>query len=204
MNYNSLSPKETIEKTIAALKKRGVNAELVNTRAEALEKIKTKIPTGAEVMTGSSITLEEIGFIDLLKSGQHQWNNLKDKIIAEKDPLTQSKLRQNSVTADYFLGSIHAITEEGEILVASATGSQLPSYVFSSNHVIWVVGAQKIVPTLADGFERIYKYVFPLEDQRMKNAGYPGSVIGKILLFERETLPDRQLSLIFVNEILGF
>lgn len=156
-------------------------------------------------MTAGSTTLMEIGFVDLLKGGRHGWNNLKDGILAEKDTMRQSVLRKNSVTADYFVGSVHAVVGgTGEILVASASGSQIPSYAFSSNNVIWIVGAQKLVPTLEEGFKRLREYCLPLEDARMKSTGAPGSFIGKILLFEREGSPNRKMTLIFVNEKLGF
>ena len=201
--YDQLPPKEIVETTIKAVKSRGINAEFLDTKEEALERIKALIPAGAEIMTAGSTTLQEIGFVDLLKSGKHKWNNIKDKLLAEKDEAKQSELRKKSVTSDYFLGSVHAVAETGEILVASASGSQLPSYAFSSNNVIWVVGTQKIVPTLEEGFKRVRNYCFPLEDKRMKSVGYPGSTIGKILLFEREIMP-RKITLIFVNEKLGF
>ena len=96
-------------------------------------------------MTGSSTTLNEIGFVELLKSGNHPWNNLKDKIVSEKDPKKQAELRKKSVLANYFLGSVHAVTQSGEVITASNTGSQLAPYAFSSNNVVWVVGTQKIV-----------------------------------------------------------
>lgn len=204
MKYDKLASKDVIEKTAQEIKKRGINVEIVNTRKEALEKIKSLIPTGSEVMTGSSTTLEEIGFVDYLKSGKHKWNNLKDKIVSEKDEAKQAELRKKSITAQYFLGSVHAVAETGELLIASASGSQLPSYAFSSDNVIWVVGTQKIVPTLEETFKRLKEYVFPLEDKRMKSVGYPGSTIARMLIFEREIMPNRKLHLIFVNEKLGF
>jgi len=155
-------------------------------------------------MTGSSTTLEQIGFVELLKSGKHPWKNFKDILLAEKDQAKQMELRKKSVAIDYFIGSVHAVTENGEVLIASASGSQLPSYAFSSDNVIWVAGTQKIVPTVEEGFRRIREYCFPLEDKRMKSVGFPGSAIGKILLFEREIMPNRKIKLIFVNEKLGF
>jgi len=155
-------------------------------------------------MTGSSTTLKEIGFVDFLSSGKHLRNNLKEKIVAEHDTKKQAELRKKSITSDYFLGSVHAVTQAGQVIVASATGSQLSSYVYASNNVIWVVGTQKIVPNLEEGLRRIREYVFPLEDQRMKQAGYKGSNIAKILIFEKETLPTRKITLILVNEKLGF
>lgn len=204
MPYGQLPSKDIIEKTMESAKGRGITVELVSTRAEALERLKSLIPPKAEIMTGGSTTLEEIGFTGLLKSGMHKWKNLKDKILSETDPKKQAKLREKSVTSQYFIGSVHAVAQTGEILVASASGSQIPSYAFSSENVIWIVGIQKIVPTLEEGFRRVREYVYPLEDKRMKSVGYPGSTIGKILLFEREIMPNRKITLIFVSEKLGF
>jgi len=116
-------------------------------------------------------------------------------------------LRKQAILADYFLGSIQAIAETGEILIASATGSQLPAYAFSSSNVIWVAGTQKISPTLKAAFHRVRDYVLPLEDQHMKQlyGKESGSFIGKILVFEREApYLQRKVHLLLVNEVLGF
>lgn len=204
MDYEKLASQEEIEKTMESLKTRGISAEFVNRREDALKRVKELIPPGAEVMTGGSTTLKEIGFVDLLKSGGHPWKNLKDEIFAEKDGEKQSELRKKSVLSEYFLGSVHAVAHTGEMVVASASGSQLPAYVFTSSNVIWVAGVQKIVPTLDEAVKRVRKYVLPLEDARMKSEGFSGSTIGKLLIFEREIDPDRKLRLIFVNEKLGF
>ncbi len=150
MKYDTLASKESVEKVIEVVKPRGINPEFVNTKAETLQRLKKLIPSGAEVMTGSSRTLEEIGFVDLLKSGEHPWKNWKDIILAEKDEAKQMELRRKSVSSEYFLGSVHAIAETGEAVIASNTGSQLPSYSYTSKNVIWVVGTQKIAPTLED------------------------------------------------------
>jgi L-lactate utilization protein LutC len=178
---------------------------LVANKEEALEKVKSLIPAGASVTTGASVTLEQIGFVDLLKSGDHPWKNLKVDIVAEKDPIKQALLRKQSVLADYFLASVHALAETGEVVIASATGSQLPSDAFTSDNVIWVVGAQKIVPTLEDGLKRLREYVFPLENEHMKTLYGVGSVLAKILIFEREAPSSkRNIHLILVKEVLGF
>lgn len=149
------------------------------------------------------MTLDEIWFIELLKSGNHNWHNMKESIVTETDLANQNELRKQSVSADYFLGSVHAITEDGELLVASASGSQIPSYVFTSQNVIWVVGTQKIVPTLSDAFTRVNEYVFPLEDARLKSTGAEGSVFSMWWIFERNIMPHK-LTMIFVRENLGF
>lgn len=204
MRYDTLASKEVIERTMEALKARNINAELVNTKEDALGKINALIPLGKEVMTGSSTTLDQIGFTDLLKSGKHPWKNLKGQILSEKDPGKQMELRKKSVTSEHFLGSVHAVVETGEILIVNATGSSIPSDSFSSDNVIWIVGTQKIVPTLEEGFNRIREYCFPLEDKRMKSIGSSGTTIGKYLIFEKEINKNRKINLIFVNEKLGF
>lgn len=205
MNYNTLASKDSIQKTIAALKERGHLPELVATRAEALEKIKELIPQGASVMNGSSRTLEEIGFVDYLKGGKHGWNNLHAAILAEKDPAKQAALRRQSVLSDYYLGSVHALAETGEMLISSNSGSQLPHIAFTSQNLIFVVGAQKIVPTLDDAFDRLEKQVIPLEDERMKKAMGMGTYSSKVLVVNKEQpFMGRKSHVIIVNEKLGF
>ncbi len=204
MDFNQLAAKETVEQVIENLKNRGITAILVETKGQALEKIKELIPEGVSIMTGSSTTLDQIGFTDLLISKNHPWKNLKDEILNESDTQKRNELRKNSVLADYFLGSVHAVTKDGGILVASASGSQIPSYAFSSNNVIWVVSTKKIVNNLDKAFQRVKEHIYPLENQRMKNAGYEGSIIGKWFILEREILPNRKITLIFVNKDLGF
>lgn len=203
MKWTELADEKTVRKTSEALRSRGVNAEFSRTKEEALRRLKDLIPTGSSVMTGASKTLKEIGFTDYLKTDKHSWNNLKERIVSEKDPSKQRQLRKQSVTADYFLGSVHAVAQSGEVVAASNTGSQLPSYAYTSDNVIWVVGTQKIVENTEEAMKRIREYCLPLEDKRMKEAGAKGSTIGKILIFERETLPNRKITLIFVNQKVG-
>ena len=105
--------------------------------------------------------------------------------------------------SNYFVGSVHAVTRSGEVVVASAGGSQLAAYAYGAANVVWVVGTQKIVDSLEDALRRIREHSLPLEDRRMKGMGYPGSFIGKILIVERED-PFHTANLIFVNEPLGF
>jgi L-lactate utilization protein LutC len=207
MEYNILPTPDRLQRTIDAIRKRGVTVMLVENKDIALAQLLALIPVGASVMTGSSVTLKQIGFEELLISGKHPWHNLKDDILAEKNPAWQSALRKQATLADYFLGSVHAIAETGEIVIASATGSQLPAYVYSSPNVLWVAGAQKITPNLETALSRVRDYALPLEDQRLKQLFGKEMVgcIGKLLIFERESpLLHRKVNLILVNEVLGF
>ena len=125
--------------------------------------------------------------------------------MSEKDPGRQRELRVKATGAEYFIGSVHAVAETGEVVVASASGSQIPAYAFNARNVIWVVGTQKIVPSLEEALRRIREHALPLETSRMKSLGYPGSMIGKLMILERElTMLERDLTMVFVNEKLGF
>ncbi len=203
MNFDKLPSRDAILKAVAALQSRNVFVTLVDDKTQALAKLKELIPAGGQVMTGSSATLEQIGFVDLLKSGQHPWRNLKDDILAEKDPAKQSLLRKQASLAEHFVASMHAITEDGVTVTASFSGSQIAPYAFTSDHVIWVAGAQKIVPTLDDAFRRVREYCLPHEDQRMKGLGAAGSAIGMMLVYEKQGLPKRRFDLILINELVG-
>jgi L-lactate utilization protein LutB len=205
MDYTQIASQETIDATAAALKERGVEAIVVATKEEALAKIKELIPQGASVMNGASKTLEAVGFIEYLKSGAHGWNNLHAAIVAETDKAKQGALRKQAALSDFYLGSVHALAQTGEFVIASASGSQLAHVVFTSPNLIFVVGTQKIVPALADARARVADYVFPLEDARMKSTGAPGSVLAKEFIFHREpAVMGRKVRMILVNEALGF
>ncbi len=205
MNYAEIASKESIEKTTQNLSPRDFEPIVVNTKEEALKTVKALIPQGASVMNGASKTLEQIGFIDYLKSGQHGWDNVHEKILREKDPAKQSLLRKHATVSDFYLGSVHALTEEGEMVVASNTGSQLPSIVFNTQNLIFVVGAQKIVPNLGEAFKRLQEYVVPLEDENMKNKYGTGTMRSKTLILHRENpILGRKIRVLIVKEHLGF
>jgi hypothetical protein len=207
MDYTVLPTPDRLQKTMEAVRTRGIIVTLVETKEDALTQLQTLIPVDASVMTGASVTLRQIGFEALLIEGKHPWRNLKNEILAEKDPSRQALLRKQGTLADYFLGSVNAIAETGEILIASATGSQLPAYAFSSSNVIWVAGAQKITPTVETAFQRVREYVLPLVDQNLKQlrGKEASSFIGKLLVFEREApYLHRTVNLILVNEVLGY
>lgn len=206
MDYTKLASKSTLEKTAEALKARGFTPMIVENGKGALEEIKKLIPQEASIMNGSSRTLEEIGFVDYLKAGQHGWNNLHEGILAEKEPAKQMLLRRQALISDYYLGSVHALSETGEMVIASNTGSQLPHIVYSSPNVVFVVGAQKIVPTLDDGRKRLREHVVPLEDENMQQKYKMHTALNKEFLYHTENVAftGRTIHVLLVQEKLGF
>ena len=203
--FNTLASQESIDKTVRELTANGFQAEVVENKTEALERIKALIPKGASIHNGGSTTLQEIGYIDYLKSDTHGWNNLHANILAEADPDKQGKLRRESAFSDYYLGSVHALSETGEMVIASNTGSQLPHLVFTSPNIILIVGTQKITPTLANAITRLEKYVIPLEDERAMNAYKSHTMNTKTLILHKENpMMGRNVKIILVKEQLGF
>lgn len=134
--WTEKADERTVFDTIKALKGRGISAGLVPDKARALEAVTRLIPDGAEVMIDASRTLEEIGFVDLLKSGSHRWKNLKEAIQAEVDPTRQMELRKKATLSQFFLGSLHAVAKAGEVATTSAGGSQLAAYAYSAEKVV--------------------------------------------------------------------
>jgi L-lactate utilization protein LutC len=207
MDYTTLPPDESIERVRQALTARGVEVEILENKAAALERLRVLIPADASITTAGSLTLQQIGFEALLISGMHPWHNLKGEMLAEKDPAKQAELRRQLLLADYIVGSVHAIAESGEVVVVSQTGSQLAPYIMSSRNVIWVAGTQKIVPTLEDAMRRARDYCAHMVEERAlkENGRKGGGKIGKTLIFENE-MPylHRQVHLLLVKEVLGF
>lgn len=205
MKYDILATKESIDKTVKGLSSRNVETIVVKNGAEALGKIKKLIPQGVSVMNGASTTLNQIGFIEYLKSGSHGWNNLHANILNEKDPAKQAVLRKQAVLSDYYLGSVHGLAETGEFVVASNSGSQLPHIVFTSPNLIFVVSAKKIVPTLNDAIQRLKEHVMPLEDARLLKAHGVHTSLNKMVIFENENpMLGRKVHMLIVEEDLGF
>jgi hypothetical protein len=201
--WNTIASDATIENTIAALKNNGINAIVVATKEDAKAKVMELIPQKSEVMTMTSKTLEETG-IDELINTSGEYDGVKPRLYA-LDRATQGKqMQQMGAASDYAIGSVHAVTEDGKVVIASATGSQIPGYAYGSSHVVFIVGAQKLVKSLDDAMKRIDEYVLPQESERAKKAyGVPGSVVAKLLIINKEVNPAR-ISMVIVKESLGF
>ncbi len=203
MQYDILASDTAIDRAAAALAAKKYNVSVVAGRAEALAKLKEMIPAGSDVMTGGSVTLEEIGLIDLLKSGESGWVNWKDKIMAEQDKAKQLVLRKQSSSASYYIASAHALSEDGILFQGSYSGSQIPAFAMLSPHAVFVIGGQKIVPAFEDGIKRVREYSLPMEDNHQKAMGNPGSELNKMLITFSDIFAGR-ITVILVKEKLGF
>ncbi|MBI2018284.1 LUD domain-containing protein [Candidatus Daviesbacteria bacterium] len=202
--WTKLADKETINKTIEALKANGIEAKFVENSEGAKRLVLELIPEGSEVMTMSSNTLDTVGLSEEVNKQDGTFKPVRDKLYAMDRATQAQEMNRLGASPEYALGSVHAVTEDGYVLIASNTGSQLPAYAYGALHVIWVLGSQKIVKNTDEGMKRIYEYTLPLESERAKKAyGVPGSSVNKILIVNKEVQSGR-ITLILVNEVLGF
>jgi L-lactate utilization protein LutB len=204
MDFNKLeNDGDLINKTIASLKENGITAEVVESGDEAKERVLELIPENSEVMTATSTTLDQLGLTEILNDSD-KYNSTKKELRELNRDTDHRRMQQIGAAPEYIVGSIHAVTQNGHVYIASNTGSQLPAYVYGADNVIWIVSTKKIVENGDEAIKRIYDYILPLEAERARKAyGAPGSNVSKLLIINKEVMPDR-IRLIFVKEDLGF
>lgn len=200
--FAKLANDEQIGRTAKALEANGIHAVIAKNGEEAKRIFFELVPDGAEVFLGASVTLETLGIKDVIdKSGRFE--AIRPKMFA-MDRATQGReIRKLGGAPDYAAGSVHAVTEDGQVLIASNTGSQLGPYASGAGKIIWIVGAQKIVKDLDEGMKRIYEYDLPLETEHMRQLYNAGTGVNKVLIVNREIRPNR-ITMIIVKEELGF
>ena len=193
---------DSINSTIEALASRNVDAVLVAGREAALAKLKELVPEGSEVFVSTSETLDTIGYTEYM-DGNDRYVNLHDQMLAHTDPVAQREFRRKTTIADYFVGSVQAIAETGEIVVASGSGSQIGAFSYGAKRVIIVAGTQKICPTLADAEARTRGFTLERHDRWLEGRGSTPTPIGKYLVMEHEPMVGR-ISMILIPESLGW
>ena len=193
---------DSIRRTITALATRNVAAVLVESREAALAKLLELVPEGSEVYVNTSETLDTIGYTEHMH-GNDRYVNLNDRMLAHTDPAAQREFRRKTTIADYFVGSVQAIAETGEIVVASGSGSQIGAYAYGAKRLILVAGVQKICPTLAEAEARTRGFTLERHDRWLEGRGAAPTPIGKYLVMEHEPMVGR-ISMILIPESLGW
>lgn len=201
LEFERPADRARLERTAAALASRGFQAQVVGRPEEARRLVLGAIPPGAEVHIALSETMRELGITaEIDESGRYE--SVRSR-LRELDRATQARqIRKLGAAPDYIVGSAHAVTDDGEIIVGSGSGSQLGAYAYAGGHVILVVGHQKLVHDLSEGLRRVREYSLPREHARMQSLGRPGSLLAKTLIIHRE--PASRITVILVAETIGF
>ncbi|EKE25202.1 MAG: hypothetical protein ACD_5C00253G0005 [uncultured bacterium] len=200
--FGIIAEENSIQQAVKSLNENGIEAFIAERGDEAKQMVLDMIPDNAEVMTMTSVTLDTLGISREINEGE-RYNSVRQKLTSMSKESQGNEMQKMGAAPDWVIGSVHAVTEDGKVIIASATGSQLPAYMYGSNHVIWVVGTQKIVENLSEGMRRIQEYTFPLENERAMKAYGVGSGINKIVTINKEVIPGR-IKMIIVKEKLGF
>jgi hypothetical protein len=200
--FTKLAGEERIARIVKALEANGMKTLVVETGEEAKKIVLDLVPQGVEVYANQSQTLDKLGLREEF-DGSGRYNAVRPKVL-KLDRKTQSdEIRKLRSSPDYIIGSVQAITETGQVLTSSFGGSQLGAYAYGSAKVIWIVGTQKLVKDLDEGFRRIEEYSYPLEDARLLAAFGMHSAVGKTLIVNREVVPGR-VTIILAKEELGY
>lgn len=199
--FTALPDEQTLASTVTALEEHGFSVEVVDDLHAAREAVLARIPHGSSVMTNTSVTLQDTGIEDAINDGG-PYDSARAK-MAELDFATQlPEMKAISGQPDYALGSVHAITKDGTLVIASASGSQLASEAWGAANVIFVAGTHKLVSSLEAARERVYSHSLVLEDGRAVAAYGQHSSVGKILEIHQE-LPGR-IHIVLVRQVVGF
>jgi hypothetical protein len=201
-SFTALPDEHALEATVVALEEHGFSVEVVDGPDAARTAVLARIPQGSSVMTNTSVTLAETGIADAINGGGGRWESARNKMFALDFATQAQEMKAIGGQPDYALGSVHAVTAGGTLVIASASGSQLASYAWGAANVIFVVGAQKLVPTLEAAHRRIYQHSLKLEDGRAMAAYGQHSQVGKILEIHQE-LPGR-IHVVLIREAVGF
>jgi acyl-CoA hydrolase len=200
--FTQLASEKQIAKTVQALEAHGIRVVVFETGKEARSYVLDLIPSGAEVYNSPSRTLELIGLAEDIEHPT-RFQSVRARLHSLDRVTQRNEMRRLGASPDVLVGSVHAITEQGEVLIASAVGSQLGPAASGAGMVIWVVGTQKLVGTLEDGFRRIREYSYPLENERTHQVYGQASAINKILIVNGEAFPGR-ITIVLVKQQLGF
>jgi acyl-CoA hydrolase len=200
--FTTLPDEPALQATVVALEEHGFSVEVVGDLDAARQAVLARIPEGSSVMTNTSVTLTETGIADAINDSGGRWESARNKMFALDFATQAQQMKAIGGQPDYALGSVHAVTRDGTLVIASASGSQLASYAWGAASVVFVVGAQKVVPDLAAAHQRIYQHSLRLEDARAQAAYGQHSYVGKVLEIHQE-LPGR-IHVVLVRQPLGY
>src|SRR6476646_7092183 len=199
--FLALPDEQTLAATVVALEDHGSSVEVVDDLDDAREAVLARLPEGSAVMTNTSVTLKETGIEAAINEGG-PYDSVRNRMLALDFETQAQEMKAIAGQSEFALGSVHAITREGTLVIASASGSQLASYAWGAANVIFVVGAQKLVATLDDARDRIFQHSLKLEDARALATYGQNSSVGKILEIHQE-LPGR-IHVVLIRQSVGF
>ena len=204
---------ETIAKVIESLKRNEMEGLYFPTAAEAKTEVLRRIPPGAKVGIGGSITLREMGILEALEErGNGVYDHWKEGLSKER----RQEVGKKQQRADFFLTSTNALTLDGKLINVDATGNRVASMIFGPERIVVIAGVNKIVKSLNEGLARVKKVAAPRNCQRRKdptpcaqdlicrNCDTPARLCRVTTIIERRPWGIKEFTVILVGEELGY
>ena len=202
MSYTEAAPAPRLERAAQALTGHGFTVEILDDVAAARARVQELIPENARVFTGASETLRLSGIgDDINASGRYR--AIRPQVLAMDRATRADDIRRLLATPDVSIGSVHGVTETGSVVIASGTGSQLTGYAGGAARVIWIAGAQKVVPDLSTALRRVEEHCLPLESARTQAAYGSPSAVNRLLIQNAELVPGRS-TVLLLRQAIGF
>ena len=201
LDYTAPATEAQLEELAERLRERNFDVVVVDTPDQARAAALARIPRGAEVHSGKSKTLEDAGILRALMESGH-YDFVRNRLKGMDRQAMREAMRRIGASPEYMLGSVHAVTEAGQLVAASGSGSQLGPYAAGATHLILVVGSQKVVSNLDVALARVRDHVQPYEDARLREQMGVGTMLARVLIMEREWAPGRT-TIILVREPVG-
>jgi L-lactate utilization protein LutB len=203
---------ERVKKAIEKLEAHGFKAIYVNTKEEAVNEIWKHVVPRAKVGAAGSVTIREIGILDQLEAKGHTlYDHWKPGIPKEN----MLGIRKSQMTSDLFLGSVNAVTLNGELVDIDGAGNRVNSTTFGPAKVIIVAGYNKIVEDVQEAIKRIKNVAAPINAKRL-NIDVPCAKLGKcvdcdspnricrVVMIQERRPSFTDMLIIFVGEELGY
>ena len=211
-----MTPKETrnerlAQKMIKNLQRRNFNATYCPTAAEAVSKISAMIPDGSSVTWGGSMTIRDMGLTEALH--KRNLNILDRDLVADRDEA--QRIYREAFSADYYLSSVNAISEDGVIVNIDGNGNRVAAITFGPKNVIFVVGLNKVTQDVESALARARSTASPINAARFDiktpcqidgvchNCNSPESICNYIH-FMRNSHPAGRHTVVLVGEDLGY
>ncbi|MBQ8869679.1 MAG: lactate utilization protein [Oscillospiraceae bacterium] len=158
-----------IERTMKALENNNMQAFYAENKCKAVELVKGLIEKGSTVSFGGSVSLSESGVIELIKNGDY---NLLDRSAPGLTPEQIQKIYRDTFSADVYLCSSNAITENGELYNVDGFGNRVAAITFGPESVIIVAGYNKIVADIDEAADRVKRIAAPANCLRLSKDTY--------------------------------
>ncbi len=211
MTPKKLAFKAAAESIIKNLEKRNMEGYFFEDSASCVNAIIDLMPEGSVIGWGGSQSAVECGLMDAIRSGKY---TLIDRMTARTNEESR-EIFAKTVLADYYLMSTNAITMDGELINIDGNGNRLACLIHGPKHIIMVVGMNKLVSNVADGYNRVRDIATPANTTRLnKNTPCvhtgrcgdclsPDCICNQIVITRRSGHAGR-IKIFFIAEELGY